>query len=141
MITTASAAAQRLEYSALKAKHIDVVMGIVSRRDVFAILPTGYGKSLCYSCLPDTYNMLLPDLKPAIVVVVTPLTATLKDQAIIIVNPRRACAQRTVTVVVLCVCVCVCVCVCMCVHSYLPLQTLESQKRDTNGFTGIQRSF
>ena len=85
MITAASAAAQRLGYSTLKAKQIDVVMGIVSGRDVFAILPTGYGKSLCYSCLPYTYNMLLPDLEPAIVVVVTPLTAILKDQVIIIV--------------------------------------------------------
>ena len=37
------------------------------------------------------------------------------------------------TVVVLCVCVCV--------HSYLPPHTLESQKRDTNGFYAIQGSF
>ena len=37
-----------------------------------------------------------------------------------------------VTVVV--PCVCVCVCVCMCVHSNLLPHTLESQKRDTNGF-------
>ena len=34
----------------------------------------------------------------------------------IIVNPRRACAER-VTVVVSCVCVCVCVCVCGCVRA------------------------
>ena len=49
-----------------------------------------------------------------------------------------------ITVVVLCVCidiipkVCVCMCVC---HSYLPPHTLESQKRDTNGFCAIQGSF
>ena len=36
------------------------------------------------------------------------------DGHIIIINPRRACAER-VTVVLLYVCVCVCVCVCMCV--------------------------
>ena len=62
----------------------------------------------------------------------------------IIINPRCACAAR-VTVVVLCVCMCVCVyvcmCVCVCVHSYLPPHTLESQKRDTNGFCAIQGSF
>ena len=61
-----------------------------------------------------------------------------------IINPRRACAAR-VPVVVLCVCMCVCVyvcmCVCVCVHSYLPPHTLESQKRDTNGFCAIQGSF
>ena len=57
---------------------------------------------------------------------------------VIIINPRRACAAR-VTVVVLCVCMYVCVCVC--VHSYLLPHTLESQKRDTNGFCAIQGSF
>ena len=56
------------------------------------------------------------------------------------INPRRACTAR-VTVVVLCVCMYVCMCVCVCVHSYLPPHTLESQKRDTNGFCAIQRSF
>ena len=63
---------------------------------------------------------------------------------IIIINPRRACAAR-VTVVVLFVymyvCMYVCVYVCVCVHSYLPPHTLESQKRDTNGFCAIQGSF
>ena len=39
-----------------------------------------------------------------------------------------------------CVCVCVCVCV-VCVHSNLPQHTLESQKRDINGFIVIQESF
>ena len=41
-----------------------------------------------------------------------------------------------VTVVVLCVCVCMYVC--MCVNSYLPPHTLESQKKDTDGFIAIQ---
>ena len=82
MVTAASVAAQMLGYSALKPKQIEVVRAIVRGRDVFAILPTGYGKSLCYSCLPYTFDMLLPDREPAIVVVVTPLTAILKDQVI-----------------------------------------------------------
>ena len=43
--------------------------------------------------------------------------------------------------VCVCVCVCVCMCVCMCDHSYLPPHTLESQNRDTNVFTAIQRLF
>ena len=51
-----------------------------------------------------------------------------------VINTPRACAAR-VTVVVLCVCICVCV------QSYLPHHTLESQKRDTNGFCAIQGSF
>ena len=44
VITAALAAAQRLGYSTLKVKQMDIVMGIVSGRDVFAILPAGYGK-------------------------------------------------------------------------------------------------
>ena len=60
--------------------------------------------------------------------------------SVAIINSQRACAAR-VTVVVLCVCMCVCMYVCMCVHSYLPPHTLESQKRDTNGFCAIQISF
>ena len=59
-------------------------------------------------------------------------------QVTFIINPQLACAAR-VTVVVLCVCMCVCVYVCVCVHSYLLPHTLESQKRDTNGFCAIQK--
>ena len=39
------------------------------------------------------------------------------------------------------VAVCVCVCVCVCVRFNLLSHTLESQKRDTNGFIAIQESF
>ena len=56
MITGASPAAQKLGYSTLKAKQMDVVMGIVSERDVFTTLITRYGNSLCYSRLPYTYD-------------------------------------------------------------------------------------
>ena len=34
-----------------------------------------------------------------------------------------------------------CVCVYVCVRSNLPPHTLESQKRDTNGFIAIQEPF
>ena len=61
----------------------------------------------------------------------------LSNLTLCVFNPRRACAAR-VTVVVL---MYVCVYVCVCVHSYLPPHTLESQKRDTNGFCAIQGSF
>ena len=47
MITAASTAAQKLGYSSLIAKQMDVVMGIVSDRDVFTTLITRYGQSLC----------------------------------------------------------------------------------------------
>ena len=62
---------------------------------------------------------------------------------IIIINPRRACAAR-VTVQCSwfpCMYVCVYVCMCVCVRSNLPPHTLESQKRDTNGFIAIRELF
>ena len=44
--------AQKLsQYSALKAEQLKVVSQIVSGKDVFAVLPTGYGKSLCFAIL------------------------------------------------------------------------------------------
>ena len=47
----------------------------------------------------------------------------------IIINPRRACAER-VTVVVSCVCVCVCVCmyVCLSEHAILAVRAVPSAK-------------
>ena len=61
---------------------MQVIVAFVMGQDVFAILPTGYGRSLCYACLP----ILLDDLyrnsvRKIIVVVVTPLTAIMEDQA------------------------------------------------------------
>ena len=47
--------------------------------DVFAVLPTGYGKSLCYACLPGVFNQIL-GVTTSIVIVITPLTSIIKDQ-------------------------------------------------------------
>ena len=47
----ASAAAKQLGYGALKDLQMEIIKVIATGRDVFAVLPTGYGKSLCYGCL------------------------------------------------------------------------------------------
>ena len=62
----AAAAAHKLGYSALKAKQMEVAMGIMSGCDVFVILPTGHGKCMLLLTLylRHTY-VLLPDLKSA----------------------------------------------------------------------------
>ena len=59
ILATAESAALSLGYSSLKPKQRDVIVEFVLGSDVFAILPTGYGKSLCYGCLPRVYNCLL----------------------------------------------------------------------------------
>ena len=66
-------------YSTLREKQKEVLLNILSGNDVFAVLPTGYGKSLCYSCLPKAWDCLL-QTEGCIVIVVTPLLAIIKDQ-------------------------------------------------------------
>ncbi len=78
---TATAAARCLGYSEMKLQQLQVVEAFVKGYDVFGVLPTGYGKSLCYACLPLVFDTL--HQKPqgsAIVLVVSPLIAIMKDQ-------------------------------------------------------------
>ena len=51
-------------------------------RDVFAVLPNGFGKTLCYQCLPGVFNQICFDGKEhcSIIVVISPLIAIIKDQ-------------------------------------------------------------
>ena len=74
-------AAQELGYSYMKPAQIEVVVNFVRGRDVFAILPTGFGKSLCYACLPAAFDAVnKKEGGHSIAVVVTPLLAIMKDQ-------------------------------------------------------------
>ena len=76
----ANNAATRLGYEeGLKADQLKVVVAFLSGMDVFAVLPTGYGKSLCYGCLPFAFDKLLLN-EESIISVATPLTAIMKDQ-------------------------------------------------------------
>lgn len=58
----------------LQPKQLEVMRGIVEGRDVLAVLPTGFGKSLCFQ-LPA---LLAPQARAT--VVVSPLVALIKDQ-------------------------------------------------------------
>lgn len=60
--------------SELQPKQLEVMKGIVEGRDVLAVLPTGFGKSLCFQ-LPA---LLAPQARAT--VVVSPLVALIKDQ-------------------------------------------------------------
>ena len=62
-------------------KQREVVEAFVCGRDVFVCLPTGYGKSFCYGCLPIVFDCLRGQTS-SIVVVVTPLVAIMKEKAL-----------------------------------------------------------
>ena len=42
----------------LKPKQVKAVEAFVDGRDVFVSLPTGYGKSVIYSVLPGTFDLI-----------------------------------------------------------------------------------
>ena len=69
-----------LGFGQLKAEQAAAISKFASGKDVFVALPTGYGKSLCYCCLPYVFDRLKSVEKQSIVVVVSPLVALMKDQ-------------------------------------------------------------
>ena len=68
-----------LGYSSSKKEQQEVILSFVQGKDVFAVWPMGFGKSLCYtysSRVFDTVNVS----SGSIVVIITQLTAIIKDQ-------------------------------------------------------------
>ena len=62
---TATEAVQRLGYDVLKPEQLQVVSGIISGREFFAVFPTGFGKSLCFTCLPAVFDLVQRPSKSA----------------------------------------------------------------------------
>ena len=60
IVLAAEKAAERMGYT-LKEKQREVILSFSRGHDVFVSLPTGSGKSLCYSCLPWTFDHLRGD--------------------------------------------------------------------------------
>ena len=79
---SAAMAARTLGYETLKDLQRSVIVSFINGNDVFAVLPTGYGKSLCFACLPLVFDILFRPQEASIIVVVTPLTAIMEDQVI-----------------------------------------------------------
>ena len=77
--SAATKAAQQVGHTSMTSKQLQAVAGILRSHDTFVVVPTGYGRTLCYACLPLVFDQLFPDLvnKASIVVVITPLTATM----------------------------------------------------------------
>ena len=70
---------KRMGYSTLKERQKQAIFSFVNGRDVFVVLPTGFGKSLCYGCLPLVFDTLRKH-EGSVVIVVSPLVALMKDQ-------------------------------------------------------------
>ncbi len=67
-------AGERLGYAKLKKEQIDVIDSSVKGNDVFAVLPTGFGKSLFFACLPLIFDCFPENHgRPTIIIVTTPL--------------------------------------------------------------------
>ncbi len=76
-----SEAARELGYPAVKPEQLDVTVAFIGGRDVFAVLPTGFGKSLCYGCLRYAFDLLQKQCRGhSLIIVISPLIAIMKDQ-------------------------------------------------------------
>ncbi len=73
-------ATKELGYKELRPNQEAAIRNFLGGKDVFVSLPTGAGKSLCYSLLPRVYDELRQTPYSSIVIVVSPLIALMKDQ-------------------------------------------------------------
>ena len=74
-------AAKEMGYATLRDKQKEAILGFIHGRDVFVSLPTGSGKSLCYSILPKVLDSLKRRKNAnSIAIVVSPLISLMKDQ-------------------------------------------------------------
>ena len=77
----AALAKRGLEFTLKKEQFECISSMVLNDRDVLAVLPTGYGKSLIFQLLPDIYDIFL-GVKNSIVLVISPLNALMQDQVI-----------------------------------------------------------
>ena len=73
------AAARLLGYPSLKQEQKIVINQFLAGKDVFTVLPTGFGKTLCFACLPSIYDDIRKSDR-SIIVVVSPLLSIMKEQ-------------------------------------------------------------
>ena len=74
---------KKLGYLAVKDLQLQVISEVIRGHDEFAVLPTIYGKSLCYGCLPQVFDELYHPELPSIVCIISPLIAIIEDQVAI----------------------------------------------------------
>ena len=77
---TAEDVGHQLGYTQIKAEQKHAIVSFVQGNDVFVVLPaTGFGKSLCYACLPLIFDRL-SGKSGSIALIISPLVALMQDQ-------------------------------------------------------------
>ena len=92
-----SRAATMLGYESLKPQQIAVIKAFVSGRDVFAALPTGYGKSVCFAILSLVFDSLHSSTASIVLCVFPLLSLMLDSVALASVSASCECLPRTGT--------------------------------------------
>ena len=68
----------------LREKQLQAISNIISKKDTLVVLPTGYGKSLVYQCLPLVFEYRQDHSKSNVwksaVLIVSPLNSLMMDQ-------------------------------------------------------------
>ena len=59
-------------FDTLKDKQIEIITNYINKRDVIGLLPTGYGKSMCY--------LVPPLVKKKVIFIISPLISLMEDQ-------------------------------------------------------------
>lgn len=73
----------------LKKQQVESIRYVLAGKDVFAWLPTGFGKSVIYECLPFVFERLSE--RKSLVLVVSPLVSLMIDQ-VMSLKKRGVCA-------------------------------------------------
>ena len=73
-------AMKTVDLESLKREQREAIREFLSGKDVFVSLPTGYGKTICYSLLPLAFDYLRESQHPSIAICVSPLTALMMEQ-------------------------------------------------------------
>ena len=69
----------------LKTEQKAAIMAIYEGKDVFVWLPTGFGKSICYTTLPFVFDYKLGRVDSSshsVILVISPLTSLMVDQVV-----------------------------------------------------------
>ena len=73
-------AVTKLGYSRASGDQVVAIREFVLGRDIFVMLPTGSGISLCYAALPYVFDSLSGENRASIMLVVSPLQSIMEDQ-------------------------------------------------------------